>query len=143
MATNKTVVESLQKKLEGSSTGLNKILTEINDLPDETCRDLADMLKNMALKDLISVTKKNTDKLDFLQGLESLIFDEPTRTTLLERKHLHRIIAENVWIFGEHYSLSVDEQGLTAVLQKYAELNNLKVNLNTPVTTLGGKKGYC
>ena len=141
MATKKIVLESLQKKLEENSTDLNKILTEIDSLPDETCRDLANMLKNMALKDLISVTKKNTDKLDFLQGLESLIFDEPTRTNLLERQHLHRIIAENVWIFGEYYSLSVDNRGLTAVLQKHAELNKLKVNLNKSVTTLDGDRG--
>ena len=141
MTTDKIVLESLQKKLEGNSTDLSKILTEIDNLPDETCQDLANMLKNMALKDLISATKKNTDKLDFLKGLESLIFDEPTRTNLLERQHLHRLIAENVWIFGEDFSLSVDDQSLNTVLKKHAELNNLEINLDKPVTTLDGKGG--
>jgi hypothetical protein len=55
-----------------------------------------------------------------LRGLEILVFD--AKAELLERKELHRILAENTWIFGEEYNLSTDDQSLNEVLRKHLSL---------------------
>ena len=54
---------------------------------------------------------------------------------------MHRIVAENVWIFGEQYNLSVDDQSLTKVLKKHAETLKLDVNFDKPVLKSDGKRG--
>ena len=131
----------LRSALEKDPSDLNKILAEILELPDGKRRDLANMLDYTTLTDIISATKTISARLEFIKGLESLIFDEPNRTNLKERQHLHRIIAENVWIFGEQYSLSIDDQSLTQVLKKHAEDQKLDVNFEKPVLKSDGKRG--
>ena len=131
----------LRTALEKDPTDLNKILAEILELPEGKRRDLANMLDYTSLTDIISATKTISTRLEFIKGLESLIFDEPTRSNLKERQQLHRIIAENVWIFGEQYSLSVDDQSLTQVLKKHTEALKLDVNMEKPVLKADGKRG--
>lgn len=58
-------------------------------------------------------------RLDFLRGLELLLFEPLSKETLLERKQLHRILAPNTWIFGEEFHLSVDDESLNEVLNKH------------------------
>ena len=131
----------LRSALEKDPSDLKKILAEILELPDGKRRDLANLLDYTTLTDIISATKTITTRLEFVKGLESLVFDEPSRSNLKERQQLHRIVAENVWIFGEQYSLSADDQSLTTVLKKYAELNRLEVNFDKPVLKPDGKHG--
>ena len=111
------------------------------ELPEGKRRDLAKMLDYTTLTDIISATKTISARLEFIKGIESLLFDEPSRSKLKERQQLHRIIAENVWIFGEQYNLSVDDQFLTTVLKKHAEELKLNVNFDKPVLNSDGKRG--
>ena len=141
LASKRMNLRLLRSALEKDPSDLNKILTEILELPDGKRRDLANMLDYTTLTDIIAATKTISARLDFIKGLQSLLFDEPNRTNLKERQHLHRIIAENVWIFGEQYSLSVDDQSLTQVLKKHAESLNLDVNFEKPVLKSDGKRG--
>jgi hypothetical protein len=41
------------------------------------------------------------------------------KKVLLERAQLHRMLAEEAWIFGDEYTLSVDDESLTSVLHKH------------------------
>ena len=131
----------LRSALEKDPSDLKKILAEILELPDGKRRDLAKMLDYTTLTDIISATKTIAARLEFIKGLESLLFDKPSRENLKERQQLHRIIAENVWIFGEQYNLSVDDQSLTTVLKNHAESLKLNVNIDKPVLKSDGKRG--
>ena len=50
-------------------------------------------------------------------------------------------MAENSWIFGEQYHLSVDDQSLTEVLKKHIEAEGRDVEIDSPVTRDDGSRG--
>lgn len=120
----------LRQAIEKSSGDLELILDEVLRLPPATRKDLAMLLQETSLSSMIGAARIVADRLKFLLGLESVIFDLPSRNQIKERSQLHRIIADNAWLFGEQYSLSVDDQSLTEVLRKHRKLlgDNTVVN---------------
>jgi hypothetical protein len=54
-----------------------------------------------------------------LRGLEVLLYEPGTKKVLLERTQLHRMLVEETWVFGDEYTLSVDDESLTSVLRKH------------------------
>ena len=58
-----------------------------------------------------------------------------------ERTQLHRIVAENAWMFGEQYHLSVDDQSLTEVLKKHIAAKGLEIEIDAPVLRSDGSRG--
>ena len=90
---------------------------------------------------MLNAAKTVVDRLDFVGCLDSLLFGE-FKKTLLERKQLHRILAQELWIFGEQYTLGVDDQSLKALLEKHIALlgrEALSPAETTEVTDLDGK----
>lgn len=130
----------LRHAIECGSSDLSKILTEVLDLPAEKRQELAGLLEKTTLSNILSASKIIADRLEFLQGLETLIFDKKLKHKVHERTQLHRIIAENSWMFGEQYHLSVDDQSLTEVLNAHLT-NKMKVKLDNPVFQENGKRG--
>jgi hypothetical protein len=131
----------LKQTLEDSPRELQRIIQEVLELPAEKRQDLADLLERTSLAAIINASKLVTDRLEFLKGLELLVFDEVSREQLKERTQLHRILAENTWIFGEEFSLSVDDQSLTEVLRKHLKLLGREELVSTPVTRVDGSIG--
>jgi len=82
-----------------------------------------------------------TDRLKFLDGLESILFDQESKKCLKERSQLHRIIAQNCWLFGEEYNLSVDDQSLTDVLRKHKKILGEDVVIDEPVKHISKENG--
>jgi hypothetical protein len=58
-----------------------------------------------------------------------------------ERSQLHRILAQNTWVFGEEFNLSVDDQSLTEVLRKHKELLGEDVLIDRPVRHPSKQRG--
>jgi hypothetical protein len=116
-------------------------LTEVLDLPLEKRQELADLLDRTTLAHIISASKIITDRLEFLQGLEALVFDGDLKHAVRERTQLHRIVAENAWMFGEQYNLSVDDQSLTEVLKKHVAARNREVEIDELVVRADGSRG--
>jgi hypothetical protein len=81
------------------------------------------------------------DRLRFLRGLEAILFDDEAKKRLKERSQLHRIIAENCWLFGEEFNLSVDDQSLTEVLRKHKNLLGEDVVIDEPVKHISKERG--
>ena len=81
------------------------------------------------------------DRLKFLHGLEALLFNSDTKGHLKERSQLHRILADNTWVFGEEFSLTVDDQSLTEVLRKHRKLVGQDTVIDGPVKRIDGKVG--
>jgi hypothetical protein len=76
-----------------------------------------------------------------LRGLEHLVFNPELKENLKERKQLHRIVANETWIFGEEFNLSVDDESLKTVLDKHLELLGRKTEDNSDVKRESGKRG--
>lgn len=131
----------LRHSIQHAPADLSKILTEVLDLPVEKRQELADLLDRTTLAHIIGASKIIADRLEFLQGLETLVFDAEFKHAVRERTQLHRIVAENAWMFGEQYHLSVDDQSLTEVLKKHIADRGREVEIDEPVMRADGTRG--
>ena len=102
----------LRQAIEENPESLQMIFGEVLGLPKEQQDDLAELLSQTSLSAIINASKVIADRLNFLMGIEGLIFDNETKHRLLERKQLHRLLALNTWLFGEEYNLTVDDESL-------------------------------
>jgi len=131
----------LRQAIEKSPEELQTIVNEVLQLPKKKQEQLAELLQEVSLTSIISASRLVTDRLKFLSGLEHLLFDENSKKNLKERSQLHRILAENTWVFGDAFSLSVDDQSLTEVLKKHAHHSNVAAVINSPVKRIDGRVG--
>lgn len=90
---------------------------------------------------VIEVSKRIANRLDFLSGLGALIFDADSKKQTLERRQLHRILANETWVFGEEWALTGDDDRLTQVLAAHLDLLGEDVELASrgPVLREGGR----
>jgi hypothetical protein len=122
----------LIKEALGQPPGaLHRVLKEVLDLTPEQLADFDRLLERTTLASIIYLNKTVADRLQFLHDLEAMLFDSDKKQHLLERTELHRIIANGqTWVFGEQYTLAVDDQGLTKLLEAHLAL----LGRNQPVT---------
>jgi hypothetical protein len=130
----------LREAVESSPTGLNKILSEVLELPKDRLDELNRLLHRTPLTAIISASKTIADRLDFLTGVDMILFDDEPKKQTLERRQLHRMLAQETWLFGEEYALTADDERLTAVLVKHLALLGEDVELadGPPITREGG-----
>jgi hypothetical protein len=131
----------LRHAIEKSPEELQLILGEVLKLPKRKQEELADLLRDVSLSAMISAAKIVSDRLKFLMGLETILFDGETKKRLKERSQLHKIIAENCWLFGEEYNLSVSDRSLTEVLRKHRQLLGNDVVIDEPVKHISKERG--
>lgn len=131
----------LRQAIERSPEDLQLIINEVLQLPKEKQEQLAELLRNTSLAGIISASRLVTDRLSFVSGLEHMLFDEDMKKHLKERAQLHRILAENTWVFGHAFSLSVDDKLLTEVLRKHAELSKSDIVIDEPVKRIDESTG--
>jgi hypothetical protein len=112
----------LRQAIEESPGAVQKIIQDVLDLPADKRDDLAALLKRTTLSALINASKVVADRLDFLRGLDILLFDPQSKEQLLERSQLHKILEDHTWIFGEEFALSVSDRSLKDVLKKHLHL---------------------
>ncbi len=128
----------LRQAIEQSPTAVRKILSEVLDLPQDKQSELAQILEKTSMAAIISASKLITDRLDFVAGLERIVFDPEIKDVLLERSQLHRILADHTWIFGEEFNLAVDDQSLSEVLAKHLHTLRKPVGEDKKVVRLDG-----
>jgi hypothetical protein len=131
----------LKQAIEKSPEDLQIILNEVLDLPKRKREEFAKLLKETSLSAIISASKLVADRLKFLSGLETLLFSPDLKPFLKERSQLHRMLADNTWLFGEEFTLSVDDQSLTEVLRKHKELLGEEIEIDAPVKHIAKKRG--
>jgi len=131
----------LRHAMEQSPEELQFILGEVLNLPKRKQIELAELLRNVSLASIISAAKVVADRLKFLDGLEAILFDKEFKKKLKERSQLHGIIAQNCWLFGEEYNISVNDQSLTEVLRKHKKLIGEEVVIDEPVKHISKTQG--
>lgn len=131
----------LKHAVENNPGDLQSVITEVLNLPKNKLEELSELLQDISLSSLISASKLVSDRLKFLSGLEALLFDPEAKKNLKERSQLHRIIAQNTWLFGQEFSVSVDDQSLTEVLRKHQAAFGINAPVNEAVTKVDGSKG--
>jgi hypothetical protein len=111
----------VKQALKENPESLQRIFEDVLKLPRELQDDLAGLLNKTSLAAIITSAKLVGDRLNFLRGLEILLFDKESRAQLLERDQLHKILEKETWIFGESFHLTNCEETLNEVLEKYLE----------------------
>jgi hypothetical protein len=131
----------LRQAIERSPEDLQVILDEVLRLPKRQQEELAQLLRDTTLSSIIGAAKVVSDRLKFLTGLEAVLFDPEPKKRLKERSQLHRIIAQNCWLFGEEFGLSVDDQSLTQVLIEHKKMLDPKIVIDEPVKHISQTRG--
>lgn len=131
----------VRQALEESPEALATILTEVLELPAKEREEFADLLKRTSLSAIINASKVVTDRLTFLKGLDQLLFERDVAKVLKERTQLHRILAQETWVFGEEYHLMVDDLGLTEVMRQVLKNEGIEGDVLDPVKTHTGGAG--
>lgn len=119
----------LREAFENDPEALLPILRKFAQLPAARIEELQEVLERTTLSHLITLGRDIGDRVDFLNGLNALLFDKVTKKQMLERRELHRILAHETWLFGEEWSLTGDDERLTEVLKKFLDRLGLDVEL--------------
>ncbi len=131
----------LAQAIRENPDSVQKIIGEVLDLKKEAQDDLAELLRKTPLSSIISSAKIVAGRLNFLIGLDALLFKKENKKQLLERDQLHKILENEAWLFDEEFCLAGSEQRLEEVLQKHlAKLGKREDDLD-PVKLSDGKTG--
>lgn len=116
LTTKRLSFSLIREALENSPASLNRILESVIALPKEKVDDLNSLLSFTSLSNVIAASKKVADRLSFLAAIEYLVFENKK---IKERSQLHKILAENTWLFAEEFNLTVSDKSLDAVLEAH------------------------
>jgi hypothetical protein len=115
------VLALVKESLETNSDNLKRILKEVIGLPKNKQEELADILETTSLSSIIDTMKEITNRLHMLRALQHIIYDDELSKNIKERKHLHKIIVNETWIFGDDYTYGADDVSLKNVLKAHLQ----------------------
>ena len=113
--TKKFTFKLLSQALQDNPRSMQTIITEVLHLNQDEQDDFAKLLGKTSLSSIIQSAKIVSERLDFLDALETLVFDY--KKNLLERDQLHKILENEAWIFDEHFALAGSEKRLEDALK--------------------------
>ncbi len=131
----------VREALKDNPESLQRIFQDVLDLPKERQDDLAELLQKTNLPALIAAARLVANRLDFIRGLELLLFNRESKEQLLERDQLHQVLAKETLIFGENFHLTNNEETLDEVLDKYLSKLGKRSDDDRPVAREGGSTG--
>jgi hypothetical protein len=131
----------LKQAIKDNPDSVQKILGEVLGLKKKEQDDLAFLLEKTTLSTIISASKAVANRLDFIKGLEQLLFDDKTKNSFLERDQLHKILEKEAWIFREDFNLSGSEENLNEVLSKHLHLLGDRCDDDSKVLRPDGSSG--
>ena len=134
-------LRTLRIAVEQGGEDVQFALQEVLNLPKKELADFVALLRETSLSAIVGGVKVVSDRLKVLTGLEALIADEDTAASLKERTQLHRLVAENTWLFGEQFHLMADDEGLTRCLVAHAGMREVEVLDTGPVAHPSKKRG--
>jgi len=131
----------LRETLQQRPSDVGDLLHQFLGLPSEEREQLDRLLKRTSLSRVIQASTSVTNRLEFIRALELMVFDPEASKMLGEREHLHRILENELWVFGEQYNLMVSERGLTAALDRHLDVLGQSRSDKTVVRRLDGTSG--
>lgn len=116
----KVIFPLLQKSFSGDYI-LADNLDKIINLSPEDAEKYNRMVNRIKLSKIIDKYNLLIHRKAFLQTLEQLTYDESVAQYLEERTQLHKIVAEEAWIFGEKFEnedLITSDKGLVTMIRR-------------------------
>ena len=137
----KLQLRTLRIAVEQGGEDAQFALQEVLALPKKELAIFVSLLKETSLSAIISGAKVVSDRLKVLTGLEAIIADEETSSILKERTQLHRLVAQNTWIFGEEFHLMADDESLNRCLVEHTKMRDIDILDTSPVKHPTKKRG--
>ena len=131
----------LKEAVEFGSPELSRILSEVLLLPQNKQKEFSELLDKAKLINIIDAVKDIEYRIVTAKGLRALVCSDDIRDSVKEREHIHMIVADNPWIFGEQYALGRSETSLTNLLREHLKLLKRDTRVTEPVLKAGGKSG--
>lgn len=119
LTSKKFMFKLIAQAISENPESVQKIITEVLELKKEDQDKLAELLDNTSLSSIISSAAIVANRLNFLDALEDLLFNQNTKKILTERDQLHKILENEAWIFDENFALSSSEERLEMVLKRH------------------------
>ncbi len=115
----KLTLQLLKQAMIQNPSSLNTILKDVLELSLEQQDELAELLEKTSLASIINTTKIVTERLTFINGLEQILYNGYYEKHLKERSQLHKILLNELWIFGDQYEYVTDDISLKNVLKEH------------------------
>lgn len=124
----------IQEGIRAEPGRLGRSLRAVLSLDDDELAQLDRLLERSDLGSVIQSAHRVADRIDFLTGLQSLLYADETRRTFREVDQLHPMLIHESWVFGDEWDLALSEHGLTKVVKSAVEASGGKRLTNDPVT---------
>ncbi|MDQ3674960.1 MAG: ATP-binding protein [Gemmatimonadota bacterium] len=115
-------MQLMKVAVETDPSAVQKVMREVLRLPEDRIEQMASLFERTSLESMITATHSILNRLDFLVGLRSLIFDAETKSATTERRQLHKILEREAWLFGDEWTLTASDETLRRVLVKHLQL---------------------
>lgn len=105
--------------IETDPSALQVVLREVLKLPEERVQEMAALFDHTSLESMIKATRSILNRLAFLTGLRTMVFDLESKKATTERRQLHKILERESWLFGDKWTLTASDETLRRVLVKH------------------------
>src|SRR3546814_13076075 len=96
--------------VERDPSSVEFIMQEVLKLPESKVEEFRALLQQTSLTALVDAMRLVTGRLDFIAGLELLLFDPAHVPKVLERAHLPKMVENEPWLFGEEFATHVSDK---------------------------------
>lgn len=132
----------LKAALEAEPGRLSKALKAVVDLDATELDQLERLLDRTELAAIVQAANRVSDRLDFVEGLASLLYADETRRTFREVDQLHPMLVNEAWVFGDEWENCLSEHGLTRVVRAVIAQRQPEAFVALePVTLEDGRRG--
>lgn len=115
-------MQLIKVAVETDPSAVQKVMREVLRLPEERIEEMASLFERITLESMITASHSILNRLDFLAGLRTLVFDVDAKKATTERRQLHKILEREAWLFGDEWTLTASDESLRRVLVKHLRL---------------------
>lgn len=131
----------LRDSLKQRPANVSDLLDQFLGLPEDERDQLDRLLKRTGLSRVIQASTSVSNRLEFIAALELMVYDPEANKLVGERDHLHKILENELWVFGEQFNQMISERGLSAALDRHLELLGTVRTDTAGVKRLDGTSG--
>jgi Histidine kinase-, DNA gyrase B-, and HSP90-like ATPase len=134
-------MELMKVVVETDPSAIKRVMKEFLRLPEERVEELADLFDRTTLEKIITASHGIINRLDFLEGLKTLVFNADAKRQTRERTQLHKMLEVESWLFGDEWTLTASDQTLRRVLHKHLRLlgEHVSYENSMPASQQAGK----
>lgn len=117
--TKKLTYRLIKEAINTNPSSIQTILSEVFNLTKDQQDDLAELLQRTHLPEIIDTAKTISDRLVFIYLLEQMVYNDSIGKPIKERTQFHKLLLNELWIFGEKYFLGTSDQSLKNLLLEH------------------------